>query len=112
MTLEEGATTLNGNGITWDWDWNGSTINQTNPTSSPSDVVTVEAQYESTLDGTFDQNFNVTVTDSYGCLSTPPTVVHHHRIGARKWLDWSVLSLFVRHAGSAGQGRRCVHLEC
>ena len=75
VTLDAGATTLNGAGITWDWAWSGSTINQTNPTSSPSDVVTVEAQYESTLDGMFDQNFNVTVTDSYGCLSTPPTVI-------------------------------------
>ena len=73
VTLEEGATTLNGNGLTWDWDWNGSTINQTNTTSLPTDTVLVEAQYESTLDGTFDQNFNVTVTDSYGCVSTPPT---------------------------------------
>ena len=45
------------------------------PPPRPSDVVAVEAQYESTLDGTFDQNFNVTVTDSYGCLSTPPTVI-------------------------------------
>ena len=75
VTLDAGATTLNGTGITWDWDWSGSTIDQINTTSTPSDVVTVEAQYESTLDGTFDQNFNVTVTDSYGCLSSPPTVV-------------------------------------
>ena len=73
VTLEEGATTLNGSSLTWNWDWNGSTINQTNTTSSPTDTVLVEAQYESTLDGTFDQNFNVTVTDSYGCVSTPPT---------------------------------------
>ena len=75
VSLDAGATTLNGTGVTWDWDWNGSTIDQINTTSSPFDVVTVEAQYESTLDGTFDQNFNVAVTDSYGCLSSPPTVV-------------------------------------
>ena len=75
VTLNAGATTLNGVGVTWDWAWSGSTINETLATSSPSDVVAVEAQYESTLDGTFDQNFNVTVTDSYGCLSTPPTVI-------------------------------------
>jgi len=71
VSLTSGATTLNGEGVTWDWDWSTSTFNNTLTTSDPSDVVAIESQYEFTLDGMFEQTMMVTVTDSYGCISDP-----------------------------------------
>lgn len=71
VSLVEGATSLNGEGLTWEWDWSSSTFDNTLTTSEPSDEVMVEAQYEFTLDGMFEQNMMVTVTDSYGCISDP-----------------------------------------
>lgn len=75
VSLDAGATSLNGNDVTWEWDWSGSTFNDVIPTTDPTDDVMLEAVYESTLDGSFDQSFDLVVTDSYGCISTPPTEI-------------------------------------
>jgi len=73
LGLSAGSSTLNGESLTWDWDWSSSTFNNVVNTTDPSVVVSVESQYESTLDGMFEQNLMVTVTDSYGCISAPST---------------------------------------
>ena len=69
--LVSGATSLNGNPVTWEWAWDVSTLNEVQTTSAPATTVSIEAQYEPELTGQFTQPIEVVVTDDYGCISEP-----------------------------------------
>lgn len=69
VNLTSGATTLNGVGMEWDWDWTSSTLNEVIHTTEPMDALGIESLYETTLTGMFEQDLTVVVTDAYGCIS-------------------------------------------
>ena len=71
--LATGADSLAGDGLTWDWDWNTSTFNETVPSDAPTSSISFPAAYEPSIDGIHDQNVSLVVTDSYGCVSLPST---------------------------------------
>ena len=71
--LATGADSLAGDGLTWDWDWNTSTFNETVPSDAPTTSISFPAAYEPSIDGIHDQNVSLVVTDSYGCVSLPST---------------------------------------
>ena len=71
--LATGADSLAGDGLTWEWDWNTSTFNETVPSDAPTSSISFPAAYEPSIDGIHDQNVSLVVTDSYGCVSLPST---------------------------------------
>ena len=71
--LATGADSLAGDGLTWDWDWNTSTFNETVPSDAPTSSISFPAAYEPSINGIHDQNVSLVVTDSYGCVSLPST---------------------------------------
>ena len=73
VALATGADSLAGDGLTWEWDWNTSTYNETVPSNAPTSSASFPVAYEPSIDGIHDQNVSLVVTDSYGCVSLPST---------------------------------------
>lgn len=71
--LATGADSLAEAGLTWEWDWNTSTFDETVSSDSPTSSISFPAAYEASIGGIHDQNVSLVVTDSYGCVSLPST---------------------------------------
>ena len=71
--LATGADSLAEAGLTWEWDWNTSTFDETVFSDAPTSSISFPAAYEASIGGIHDQNVSLVVTDSYGCVSLPST---------------------------------------